>query len=99
MSSISRDDVAHVARLARLDLGDAELDHFTRHLSSVLAHAEDMDALDLSDVPPMTHPLPLQNVWRPDVVGTTADRAEVLGQAPDHDEERFLVPPILGDDS
>ena len=65
---ITRDDVAHVARLARLALTDDELDTFTGQLAAVLDHAEDVEALDLADVPPTAHPYPLTNVLRPDVV-------------------------------
>ena len=75
---ISKEDVAHVADLARLTLTDEELDAFTGQLADVLDHAADLEALDLADVEPMTHPLPIRNVLRPDVVGETSDRAEVL---------------------
>jgi len=95
---ISRRDVAEVAALARLDLTDAEIDHFTEHLVKVLEHAADIEQLDLDDVPPTSHPLPLVNVMRDDVVGSTVDRDEVLAAAPDVDEHRFRVPPILGDE-
>ena len=94
---ITRDDVAHVAALARLTLGDDELDAFTGQLADVLDHAADLDALDLDDVPPTAHPLPLRNVLRPDVVGETSDRAEVLAAAPSVEDEQFRVPPVLGE--
>ncbi|MBJ30224.1 MAG: Asp-tRNA(Asn)/Glu-tRNA(Gln) amidotransferase GatCAB subunit C [Acidimicrobiaceae bacterium] len=94
---ITRDDVAHVADLARLRLGDDELDAFTGQLADVLDHAADLDALDLDDVPPTAHPLPLRNVLRPDVVGETSDRAEVLAAAPSVEDEQFRVPPVLGE--
>ena len=94
---ITRDDVAHVATLARLSLDDAELDRFTGQLASVLEHAADVAALDLEDVPPTSHPLPLTNVLRPDVVGPTPDRDEVLAAAPDTERGQFKVPTILGD--
>ena len=94
---LSRDDVAHVARLARVGLDDAEDDHFTEHLSKVLDHASQLEQLDLSDVPPMAHPYPLNNVLRDDVVGETLDRDEVLGQAPAADDGQFSVPSILGE--
>jgi len=97
MTALSRDEVAHVAALARLDLDDDALDHFTEHLSSVLDYAAEIDSLDLSDIPPMVHPLPLRNVVRRDVVTGVIDREAVLAQAPDHDGERFRIPPILGD--
>jgi aspartyl-tRNA(Asn)/glutamyl-tRNA(Gln) amidotransferase subunit C len=93
---ISRRDVAEVAALARLDLTDAEIDHFTEHLAKVLEHAADIEQLDLDDVPPTSHPLPLVNVMRDDVVGPTLDRDDVLDVAPDVDGHRFRVPPILG---
>lgn len=94
---ISRDDVAHVARLARLELSDDELDTFTGQLAAVLDHAADVEALDLADVPPTAHPLPLGNVLRADRVGPTLDPAEVLAAAPRTEDGRFRVPPILGE--
>lgn len=94
---ISHADVAHVANLARLDLDDDQIDHFTRHLASVLDHASDIADLDLDDVPPMTHPVPLSNVMRDDVIGPTLDRDAVLDEAPADEDGRFRVPPILGE--
>ncbi len=94
---ITRDDVAHVARLARLALDDDELDTFTGQLAAVLDHAADVEALDVADVPPMTHPYPLANVLRPDVVSGTVDVDEVLAAAPAAEDQRFRVPPILGE--
>lgn len=95
---ITRDEVAHVARLARLALTDDELDLFTGQLAGILAHAEDVEALDVSDVEPTFHPYPLRNVSRPDERRPTLDRAEVLAQAPDSHDRRFRVPPILGEE-
>ncbi len=94
---ISRDDVAHVARLARLDLVDEELDRFTDQLGAVLDHAADVAALDTAGVPPTAHPLPLRNVLRDDIPRPGVDREEVLSQAPAAEEGRFRVPPILGE--
>ena len=94
---ISRSDVAHVADLARLSLTDEELEAFTGQLADVLDHAADLEALDLDDVEPMIHPLPLRNVLRPDVVGATSDRSEVLACAPSVEDEQFRVPPVLGE--
>lgn len=94
---ITRDEVAHVAMLARLALTEAELDTYTEQLGAVLDHARDTEALDLADVEPMTHPYPLQNALRPDVVTATVDRAEVLAAAPAVEDNRLLVPPILGE--
>lgn len=95
---ITRDDVAHVASLARLAIADDELDGYTRQLAAVLEHAADVEALDVADVAPTAHPFPLANVLRPDVVGPTLDRAEVLGQAPSVEDGRFRVPAILGEE-
>ena len=98
MPEITRDDVAHVARLARLDVTDDELDLFTGQLAAVLDHARDVEALDVGDVPPTAHPLPLKNVLRPDVVVPSLDRDEVLAVAPAVEDDRFAVPPILGEE-
>src|SRR3954453_20959264 len=97
MASISRDDVAHVARLARLELTDDELDVFTSQLAAVLDHAADVEALDVGDVPPTMHPSPLRNGMGADVVRPSVDRDEVLGQAPAAEDGRFKVPAILGE--
>jgi aspartyl-tRNA(Asn)/glutamyl-tRNA(Gln) amidotransferase subunit C len=96
-AALSRDDVAHVARLARLELTDDELTTYTEQLAGILAHAADVAALDTTGVPPTAHPLPLQNVLRPDVPRPGVDRAEVLAAAPSVEDDRFRVPPILGE--
>ncbi len=97
MPGISREDVAHVARLARLALTEDELDTFTGQLDAVLGHAADIEALDLADVEPTAHPIPLANVLRDDEVVPSLDRDEVLAQAPDVEDDRFKVPPVLGE--
>ena len=94
---ITRDDVAHVARLARLTVTDDELDMFTGQLAAVLAHADDVASLDTEGVAPTAHPLPLENVLRDDVPRPSLDRAEVLAAAPSVEENRFRVPPVLGE--
>jgi aspartyl-tRNA(Asn)/glutamyl-tRNA(Gln) amidotransferase subunit C len=94
---ISAADVAHVATLARLALTNAELERYTSQLADVLGHFADIDALALDRVEPMTQPYPLVNVLRPDIVGDCLDRDEVLAQAPDAEDGRFRVPPILGE--
>lgn len=96
-SPISRDDVAHVARLARLAVTEDELALFTEQLGAVLEHAGDVAALDTAGVPPTAHPLPLLNVFREDEPRPSLDRDEVLAQAPDADDHRFRVPRILGE--
>ena len=95
---LTRDNVAKVADLARLNLTDAELERYTEQLGAVLEHAEDVASLDLDGVPPTAHPLPLVNVLREDVVVEGVDRDEVLSQAPSVEDRRFRVPAILGEE-
>jgi aspartyl-tRNA(Asn)/glutamyl-tRNA(Gln) amidotransferase subunit C len=94
---LSKDDVAHVARLARLSLSDEELERYTTQLASVLEHAADIASLDIEGVPPTAHPFPLANVFRQDVPRPCLDRDEVLAQAPDVEDDRFRIPRILGE--
>ena len=91
-------DVAHVARLARLDLTEAERARLVVELGAVLDHAADVAALDTAGVAPTAHPLPLRNVLRPDDPGPALDRDEVLAMAPRAEDGRFRVPPILGEE-
>jgi aspartyl-tRNA(Asn)/glutamyl-tRNA(Gln) amidotransferase subunit C len=95
---ISRDDVAHVAQLARLRLTDEELDLFTGQVAADLEHAQDVEPLDVHDVEPTAHPLPLVNVMRPDELRATLDRDEVLAAAPAVEDGQFKVPMILGEE-
>lgn len=94
---ITRDEVAHVASLARLRLTDEDLTTFTEQLCVVLETAAALNSLDLSEVEPMAQPYPLSNVMRPDVIVPSLDRDEVLAQAPDAEDGRFKVPPALGE--
>ncbi|MCH2408038.1 MAG: Asp-tRNA(Asn)/Glu-tRNA(Gln) amidotransferase subunit GatC [Acidimicrobiales bacterium] len=94
---ISREEVAHVARLAQLALSEDELDAFTSQLAAVLDHAADLEALNVDDIEPSTHPFPLKNVLRVDEPGEGFEIEEVLEGAPEVEEHQFRVPPILGD--
>jgi len=93
--ALTRADVEHVARLARLALTDDEIEQLTVELGAVLEHAADVASLDLADVPPTAHPLPLRNVLRDDDVRPSLDRDEVLAAAPAAEDGRFRVPRIL----
>jgi aspartyl-tRNA(Asn)/glutamyl-tRNA(Gln) amidotransferase subunit C len=93
---ITRDDVAHVARLARLTLTEEELERTTHQLADILDHVQAMDALDLTGIEPTTHPYPLRNVLRADVVGPLSDHDEVLAAAPATEAGMFRVPPVIG---
>ncbi len=95
-TNITPDDVAKVARLARLDVDEAKVAHFTVQLANVMDHFRDIDALDLDGVTPMTQPYELVNVMRDDVESPTLDVDEVLAAAPAAEDRRFRVPPIIG---
>jgi aspartyl-tRNA(Asn)/glutamyl-tRNA(Gln) amidotransferase subunit C len=102
MPSITREEVAHLAKLSRMELSDAELDHFAGQLDAIVGAVARVGELPTEDVPPTSHALPLTNVFRADVVrpaGTPVlDRTEVLAQAPAAEDDRFRVPRILGED-
>ncbi len=95
---ISRDEVAHLAMLARIELSDAELDHLAPQLSVILESVASLSDVDLTDVPPMSHALPLTNVFRDDVVTPSLTQEEALSGAPAAEDGRFSVPRILGDE-
>ena len=96
--SITRDEIAHLANLARIDLTDAELDHLAPQLSVILESVASISGVADENTPPTSHALPLTNVFRADVVtpGLTAD--EALSGAPEQEGQRFKVPRILGDE-
>lgn len=97
MTPLTRDDVAHVAALARLSLSTDELDRYTGQLQAVLDHAADLEAFDLEGTPATAHPFADENVVRDDVVAPCLDRDEILSQAPDVEDHRFSVPRIIGE--
>ena len=94
---ITRADVEHVAKLARLALTDDEIDALTGELGAILDHAARVSAVDTSEVAPTAHPLPLVNVLRADEPRPSLDREEVLAAAPAVEDDRFRVPPVLGE--
>ncbi len=95
---ITRDDVAHVAALARLGLAGDELELFTGQLAAVLDHAADVEAPHTDEVVPTAHPLSLVNVLRADEPRPSLARDEVLAAAPHVEGGRFRVPPVLGNE-
>lgn len=98
MPEISRDEVAHLARLARLALDDDELDRLAGQLDVILsAVAKIGEVSDADGVRPTTHAVPLENVTRPDVVRPSLPREAVLAGAPEAEDGRFRVPRILDD--
>lgn len=94
---LTPDQVRHVAKLSRLRLDDAEVEHFAEQLSHVLGHVAKINELDVTDVEPMAHPLDVHNVFREDVTGPTLTVDEALANAPERDGPFFAVPKVLGD--
>lgn len=97
MSQISRDDVAHLARLARLTLTDGELMSFAGQLDAILAHVSAIQAVDVTGVEATDNPLKDLNVTRPDVIVPSLTQDQALAAAPKAVDGRFGVPRILGE--
>jgi aspartyl-tRNA(Asn)/glutamyl-tRNA(Gln) amidotransferase subunit C len=95
---ITREEVRHLADLARIDLDDAELDHLAPQLSVILESVASISAVAADEIPPTSHPLPVVNVFREDVVRPCLTAEEALSGAPAVESQRFLVPRILGDE-
>ncbi len=96
---ISREEVAHLARLARLAVTDQELDVFAGQLDVILAAVARVQEVAAADIPPTSHAVPLTNVLRPDVVAPCLPRDAVLAAAPSVQDDRFRVPRILDEES
>ena len=97
MSQISRDEVAHLARLSRLALTDSELDSFAGQLGAILTHVSQVQAVDVTGVEATDNPLKDVNVTRPDQIRPCLTQEEALAEAPEAVDGRFAVPQILGD--
>ena len=95
---ITPEQVRHVAKLARLALTEAEIERFGAQLESILEYVAKMDRLDVSNVEPMAHALPLTNVLREDVVTPSLPVEKVLQNAPESDGPFFKVPKVIGGD-
>lgn len=98
VSQISRDDVARLAKLARLALTDGELDHFAGQLDAILGHVSQVQAVDVSGVKATDNPLKDVNVTRPDAVQQGLTQEQSLAEAPSAVDGRFAVPQILGEE-
>jgi aspartyl-tRNA(Asn)/glutamyl-tRNA(Gln) amidotransferase subunit C len=90
--AISRDEVVHVARLARLELAEDELNRFAEQLNAILEAVGKVAELDLEDVEPTAHPLDLVNVWAEDEPRPCLTVDEALANAPDREGDSFRVP-------
>jgi aspartyl-tRNA(Asn)/glutamyl-tRNA(Gln) amidotransferase subunit C len=93
MAEITRDEVLHVALLARLELTDGEVTRFQEQLSAILGAVSKVSELDLSDVPPTAHPLEISNAWADDEPRPCLSLDEVFANAPDREGDLFKVPP------
>jgi aspartyl-tRNA(Asn)/glutamyl-tRNA(Gln) amidotransferase subunit C len=91
--AITREEVLHVARLARLELSEDEVTRFQGQLSAILEAVSKVSELDLADVPPTSHPLEIANAWAEDEPHVSLTREEAFANAPDEDGDLFRVPP------
>ncbi|WGL53601.1 Asp-tRNA(Asn)/Glu-tRNA(Gln) amidotransferase subunit GatC [Nocardioides sp. BP30] len=98
MPELSRDEVRHLADLARIDLSDAELDHLAPQLNVILESVASIQGVAGDDVVPTSHPIPMTNVFRDDVVVPGLTPAQALSGAPEREDDKFSVPRILGDE-
>jgi aspartyl-tRNA(Asn)/glutamyl-tRNA(Gln) amidotransferase subunit C len=97
-STVSRDEVRHRAYLARIELSDEELDNLAPQLAVIIDSVASINEVAAGDIPPTSHPLPLTNVFREDVVRPGLTAEEALSGAPEVEQQRFKVPRILGDE-
>jgi aspartyl-tRNA(Asn)/glutamyl-tRNA(Gln) amidotransferase subunit C len=95
---ITRDEVAHLARLSRLALSEQELDHFAGQLDVIIAAVARVQEVAAEGIPPTTHALPITNVFRDDVIVAPISVEAALDQAPVAEQDRFRVPRILAED-
>ena len=98
-AGLTRAEVAHLARLARLAVTDAELDVFAGQLEVILGAVAGVGEVAADDIPPMSHAVPLQNVFRDDVRRPGLDQEQALAGAPASEDGRFRVPRILGEEA
>ena len=99
MSSLERSDVARLAALARIDMTDDDLDRLSGQLSAIVDAVAQVAEVAGQDVPATSHPIPLANVHRADVVRPSLTQAAALSGAPDAEDGRFRVPQILGEEA
>ena len=98
MSSLSRDDVAKLAGLARIEMTETELVELSSQFGTILDAVARVQELNLDDVKATSHPQPIENITRPDLVLPSLSPADALSGAPAQEEQRFRVPQILGEE-
>lgn len=99
MSTLSRDEVARVAALARIELSEAEIDRLAGELAVIVDAVALVSSVATPDVPATSHPLPMTNVFRPDIPEAPLPQADALAAAPAAEDGKFAVPQILGEDA
>lgn len=97
--ALSREEVAALARLARIELSADELEHLAPQLDQILEHVAQVSEVASADVQPTSHPLPLTNVFRADEVRPSLPAEDALSGAPAAEDDRFRVPRILGEEA
>ena len=98
MSSLSRDEVAKLAGLARIEMSEEELVSLSKEFTIILDAVARVQEVASADVAPTSHPLSLRNVFRPDVVVPSLSPEDALSGAPAQEDQRFRVPQILGEE-
>ena len=98
MSGITREEVSHLASLARLQLTESELDHYSEQLAAILDAVASVSEVAADHVPATSHPVPMTNVFRDDVVVPGLTREQVLSGAPAQEDNKFRVPRILDEE-
>lgn len=92
---ITREEVRHVAKLARLEQSESEEERMTGQMNQILGYMDKLNELDTAGVPATTHAIHLQNVFRPDATTPSLERADALANAPDADGVNFVVPKVI----
>lgn len=92
---ITKEEVLHVASLARLTFQDEDAVRLESDMAGIIAFADKLNELDTEGIVPTAHAIPMQNAFRPDEVKPSFDRREILKNAPDFDEEGFIVPKVV----
>jgi len=92
---ISKEEVLHVASLARLKFSDTDAEKLEADMAEIINFADTLSELDTNDIVPTAHAIPMQNAFRADEIKPSFERREILKNAPDFDEEGFIVPKVV----
>lgn len=92
---ITREEVAHIARLARLEIDEAEMERYTGQLNAILEYADRLNQIDTAHIVPTAHVLPIRNVFRDDVTRPSLPREDALANAPEEEDGMFRVPRVI----